>query len=293
MKRSVIVLGVIFGAGNFGMGPDAWEKALERARAEGKTVLAYFYDLTCLQCRRYARQTVDNPFLAPVLRHFVVVKLDIRERKALLKELLPHWVNIRPILVLVSPDGKVNDSVIGHLNARAFATYLKGFLQGRTTEAVERKLKEKPNDLLTLYKAAVWFLELGDGERGLPIAERVLKLDPEGKKGFHAPMRVHLGLFYVIHRVREAPRALKEFHEVIRRFPETKAAEEARFYLAATYLALGNDKEAREWLKAVLRESRSKTLRKYAKRLLKFLDTEPPADMRRGEEPFLKHRGEK
>jgi len=94
---------------------------------------------------------------------------------------------------------------------------------------------------------------------------------------------LHLGLYYVTHHTRLAHRALDEFRFLIEKFPNTREAEEARFYLAVTHLALGQDSEARRWLNEVLRISHSATLKAQARKLLRFLDTEPPADLRRGD----------
>jgi hypothetical protein len=50
-------------------------------------------------------------------------------------------------------------------------------------------------------------------------------------------------------------------------------------------LALGQDSEARRWLTEVAKVSKSAALKTNAEKLLRFLDKEPPADLRRGEEP--------
>lgn len=262
---------------------DDWANALKRAKAERKYVLAYFADPECFTCQRYTVQTVDNPTLQSLLRRFVVVKLDATKEQKRLKGLVPNFKEILPVTVIADSKGKVADFIVGHLNTDAFAAFLKAFLKGKRTDTVERQLKAKPNDLPTLYEAAVWFLERGDGQRGLPLAQKVLQMDPENRKGYYAPMRLHLGLYYVTHHTRLAHRALDEFRFLIEKFPNTREAEEARFYLAVTHLALGQDSEARRWLNEVLRISHSATLKAQARKLLRFLDTEPPADLRRGD----------
>lgn len=263
---------------------DIWTSALKRAKKEGKYVLAYFSDPQCFTCQRYASQTVDNPKLAPFLKRFVVVKMDAVKEWEKLREFLPKWNEIPlPVTAIIDANGKLVDLIVGHLNADTFAAFLKAFLMGRRTNTVEKRLKANPNDLGVLYEAAVWFLERGDGSRGLPLAEKVLRLDPDNSKGFYAPMKLHLGVFYATHRTRLAHKAVEEFREVIGRFPNTREAEEARFYLAVTHLALGQDREAEKLLKEFLRTSRSALLRRQAQKLLHFLETEPPADLRRGE----------
>lgn len=289
MRVGLLTLG-IFVLASGAMAQNDWEAALKKAKAEGKFVLAYFTDPECFPCQRYANQTVDNPTLAAWLRRFVVVKLDINREKERLKNWVPSWVmpgtdeGLMPVTVITDSKGKVVDYVIGHLDAGAFAAYLKAFLQGKRSDTIERRLKEKPNDLLTLYEAAVWFLERGNGQRGLPLAQKVLKLDAKNQKGYHAPMRLHLGLYYATHHVRQAHLAIDEFQAVINRFPNSREAEEARFYLATTHLALGQDAQARKWLNEIVRTGKSTLLREHAKKLLRFLDTEPPADLRRGDE---------
>lgn len=262
-----------------------WTNALKRAKSERKYVLAYFADPECFTCQRYMAQTIDNPQLQPLLSRFVVVKMDAVKEVKKLREFLPKMEEPFPLPVIVIADsnGKVVDLVVGHLNADALTAFLKAFLKGKRTDTVEKQLKAKPNDLPTLYEAAVWFLERGDGQRGLPLAQKVLQLDPDNRKGYYAPMRLHLGLYYSTHRTRLAHKAIDEFREVIKRFPNTREAEEARFYLAVTHLALGQDAEAKKMLQEVLRTSKSALLKEQAKKLLRFLETEPPADLRRGE----------
>lgn len=264
---------------------DVWTSALKKAKSERKNVLAYFADSECLTCQRYMAQTIDNPQLKPLLRSFVVVKLDAMKERERLRKFLPKWQEPipLPVIVITDSEGKVADLIVGHLNPDAFAAFLKAFLSGKRTDTIEKRLKEKPSDLATLYEAAVWFLERGDGTRGLPLAEKVLRLDPDNRKGYYAPMKLHLGLYYSTHRTRLAHKAIDEFQDVIRRFPNTREAEEARFYLSVTYLALGQDKEAKRMLNEFLKTSKSPLLREQAKKLLHFLETEPPADLRRGE----------
>jgi len=261
-----------------------WANALRRAKRERKYVLAYFADPECFTCQRYMAQTVDNPQLSPLLRRFVVVKVDAAKEQKRLKEFLPQWDEIPlPVVVITDSNGKLVDLIVGHLNSDAFAAFLKAFLSGKRTDTVEKQLKAKPNDLPTLYEAAVWFLERGDGKRGLPLAEKVLQLDPNNRKGYYAPMKLHVGLFYATHRTRLAHKAIDEFRELIKRFPNTREAEEARFYLAVTHLALGQDAEAKRILNEVVRTSKSALLREHARKLIRFLETEPPADLRRGD----------
>lgn len=262
-----------------------WENAIKRAKAERKYVLAYFYDPECFVCQRYASQTVDNPQLASLLRKFVVVKFNSEKERQKLRELLPRQNEpfLLPVTVIADSKGKVADLIVGHLNADAFAAFLKAFLSGKRTDAVEHKLKANPNDPATVYEAAVWFLERGDGQQGLPLAEKLFHIDPENRKGFHAPMRLHLGLYFATHRTKQAHRAIEEFRKVISQFPNTREAEESRFYLAVTHLALGQDEEAKKLLSEFLKRSRSKNLREQAQKLLHFLETQPPADLRKGE----------
>lgn len=262
-----------------------WENAIKKAKSERKYVLAYFSDPNCFTCQRYSAQTIDNPQLSSLLKRFVVVKLNPEKEKQKLKEFLPKRGELSPlpIIVITDSEGKLADLIVGHLNADAFAAFLRAFLAGKRTDTVERRLKANPNDPETVYEAAVWFLERGDGRRGLPLAERLFKVDPKNQKGFHASMRLHLGLYFATHKAKLAHRAIEEFREVINRFPNTKEAEEARFYLAVTHLALGQDKESKEALKDFLRTSKSEKLRQQAQKLLRFLETHPPADLRKGE----------
>lgn len=281
MRIWSLVLG-IFTMASMAMAQSNWDAGLKKAKAERKFVLAYFTDPECFLCQRYASQTVGNPSLAPMLKRFVVVKMDVNREKKRLQGWLPNREVILPVMVITDSKGKLSDYVIGHLNADAFAAYLKAFLQGKRSDTVERKLKQNPNDLPTLYEAAVWYLERGEGTKGMPLAKRVLKMDADNRKGYYAPMRVHIGLFYATRRIHIAHLAIDEFRDVVERFPKTKAAEEARFYLAATHLALGQDAEAKRWLKEVLKTSKSPILLKNAQKLLRFLEKEPPADLRRG-----------
>lgn len=283
--RTVFVATLIGAIAAFVVAQSEWDKALKRAKSERKYVLAYFADPECFTCQRYMAQTVDNPQLAPLLRRFVVVKMDAVKEVQRLRKFLPGWSEPfpLPVTVIVDGNGKLVDLIVGHLNSDAFSAFLRAFLRGKRTDTVEKQLKAKPNDLPTLYEAAVWFLERGDGRRGLPLAQKVLSLDPDNRKGYYAPMRLHLGLYYSTHHTRLAHKAIDEFREVIKRFPNTREAEEARFYLAVTHLALGQDADAERMLQEVLRTSKSKLLREHAQKLLRFLETEPPADLWRGE----------
>ncbi|MCS7223058.1 MAG: thioredoxin family protein [Armatimonadetes bacterium] len=288
--RILLVTIIALFIATFSFSQDLWTKTVSQAKKEKKRILVYLTDDECLNCVRFYRQTVGNRQLKALVDRFVVLKLSAPEETKLFRKLVPEWsvpekALVLPALAFFTPDGRLHDWVEGHLSEAAFASYLRLILKGEHSQSAIADYRAGKRDLATLYRAAVWYLERGDGTRGLPLAQRVIKGDPNNAKGLAAPAWLHIGLYYATHQPRKANLAIEAFREIVNRWPDTKEAQEGRFYLGVTHLALGQDKDAKRWLMETVKRKPSQPIKEAAQRLLNFLEREPPADLRRGDEP--------
>ncbi len=272
------------------VGQDIWKQTVGQAMKEKKKILVYLTDPDCLNCVRMARQTVDNSQLKSLLSQFRILKLPGPEQSSLFRKLVPKWsvpekALVLPAIAVFTPEGRLIDWVEGHLNERAFAAYLGVVLKGGHSQSLLLGYQAGKRDLKSLFQAGVWYLERGDGQKGLPLIQEVIRRDPKNEKGYGASARLHFGLFYALHRPQRAHLAISAFQELIRLFPNSREAQEARFYLAVAHLALGQDQMAKKWLRETLSRNPPQPIARAADRLLDFLNREPPADLRRGDEP--------
>jgi thiol:disulfide interchange protein len=111
-----------------------WDAAFERARTEGKPVLANFYAEWCVWCKHMDSITFRDAKVAALLAERVVtVGVDIDDTdRAMLEE---HRIQAPPTVVVFAADGSELGRIPGYLPPTGFLRSIEGILAGARPQA--------------------------------------------------------------------------------------------------------------------------------------------------------------
>jgi thiol:disulfide interchange protein len=104
-----------------------WDRAFERARGEGKPVLANFYAEWCVWCKHMDTVTFRDTKVAALLEDRVVsVGVDIDDTdRSVLEE---HSIEAPPTIVVFDADGTELGRIPGYLPPTGFLRSVEGIL---------------------------------------------------------------------------------------------------------------------------------------------------------------------
>src|SRR5262249_16197635 len=106
--------------------PTFLRDAVERARAASKPMLVDFWAPWCAPCLRLKRETLESDRLAPVLKEFEVVVVDLDQAPALGGF---YGVSSVPCVILVDAQGTVLARVLGYAPPSEFERQLRKVLR--------------------------------------------------------------------------------------------------------------------------------------------------------------------
>ena len=146
-----------------------------------------------------------------------------------------------PTIAFVDTEGDPISVVVGYRNAKEFTVLMEGTLKEEERfQQLKTELKEKPNDPMINAELANIYFKRGIFEKGKPIADKVLKLDPKNTTGLLPDIHLNLGLHYA-KNADEANtedfyrKAETHFQTVIEKYPQSAVYEQAQFHLSVTF----------------------------------------------------------
>jgi thiol:disulfide interchange protein len=99
----------------------SYEKALEKAKAENKLVMADFTAEWCTWCKKLESDVYSKPDVAAKINQFVPVMVDVDKLPDLAKQ---FNVTGMPYIAVIDPDGNVLVDQKGYCEAPAFMAFL-------------------------------------------------------------------------------------------------------------------------------------------------------------------------
>ena len=172
-----------------------YEEALNKARIEGKAVLAEFTGSDwCYYCKRLRQEVLDSPdFAAWAEENFVLLEIDLPQHTDIGIELLTQNQMLRskyqidgyPTLLVLDASGRPLGGLFGYVGApKAVQAELE---PGIKAEKLLREAAELPDGQKQAPLIAAWKLipqELH--ELNIPLQQEVAKHDPQDISGLRA-----------------------------------------------------------------------------------------------------------
>ena len=106
---------------------DDLTKALAEAKTLNQAVLLDFYATWCVSCKHIERHVLPDKHVAPLLKHFYLIKVDVsdyhREQRQLMRS---YTVIAPPTFVFLTPDGNELTAYrwVGDMSAERFGQHL-------------------------------------------------------------------------------------------------------------------------------------------------------------------------
>lgn len=105
------------------------EKAMEQAKAEGKTVMIDFYADWCPPCKRMASEAFTNESVAKLLSDTLVVRVDVDRPGANELAVEQHRPEALPTVVFLNADGKSIGRTKGYGGVASFKAEIRRILR--------------------------------------------------------------------------------------------------------------------------------------------------------------------
>jgi len=233
--------------------PGSLDEALAKAKAEGKLVLMDVGAYWCPPCHQLDEEVFVRPEVGERLdRDYVALHVDAEKGEG--PELCERYdVQAYPTVLVLEATGIEKGRVVDFLPAAALLAVLDRIEQGGNVLAeLVDAVENDPDDLGKRYALAHAYLLAADAQAAKPELEAVLVGDPTDALGLASKVLHDRALFLTNKLEDEPERAIEEFRELQRRFPDSKQALQAHHYIGRLECQLGRKDEAVASLEAMV-----------------------------------------
>ncbi len=143
-----------------------FDKACLKAKEEKKVVLIDFFTTWCGPCKKLDAVTwKDKDVISWLEQNTIALKIDAEKEESLAKR---YKVSAYPTIAIISPEGKVIDSIVGYREPAAFLSNAKDALAGKTALIrAKEKFTQNVNDPDTRSNYARELFRVGSYEEAL------------------------------------------------------------------------------------------------------------------------------
>ncbi len=165
--------------------------ALEKARTESQPIFAYFWMDSSEYCVRVYGETITTDAAAAELSDYICFSANATQEEG--SQLIKRYnVTTLPTMLFLSPDGRVDDAILGFIPLSDFLSEMQRIQQGSETVSAMRALADaSPEDLDLRLTLAQKLAFVGDKQGSEELLESIRRVDPRGRTLAGA----HLGLF--------------------------------------------------------------------------------------------------
>jgi tetratricopeptide (TPR) repeat protein len=204
------------------------EEALARAKQEGKLVFADVGAYWCPPCHDLDEQVFVDPQVGELLaKGYVAVHIDAEKGEG--PELVERYkVQAYPTLLVLEPSGVEKGRLVDFHAKDELLTALGRIAAGENVLAeLEAAVESDPDDLEKRYELAHAYALAAKRDLAEPLFDAVLTADPKNNLGLASKVLYDRAMFFT-HKLRgKRERAIEEYRELQRRFPESPQAVRA------------------------------------------------------------------
>ena len=188
-----LLLAVVLGAVGTGIvaGPSSiqWErdydKAIARAQAEKKLIIADMFTDWCALCKDMDRKTFgDSKVIQTMADKYVWLKLNTETEEDGERLQRAFAILTYPTVLVLDGSGEEVDRVDRFLGPSQFMEKVRSFVDSPDSLANLRKAaRQQPNSVSARYALAERLLDQNNYAKARPEFEKVIEIDPENREG--------------------------------------------------------------------------------------------------------------
>lgn len=157
-----------------------FDAALVKAKAENKLIFIDFWTSWCGWCKRLDKDTFSNDSVVDEMKDILCLSIDAESDSG---APIAQKFSVRgyPALILLGPDGKLDDKIGGYLKPDDFKKEIQRVRSGEgTVNGFRKKIAADPSNMELRLQLAGKLEALGDLEGKAKEMAEIKKLDPEG-----------------------------------------------------------------------------------------------------------------
>ena len=204
-----------------------YNKAIQRAQAEKKLVVADMFTDWCVLCKKMDAETYADPQLIKnIANKYVWLKLNTEteeDGKRLQKEFA---ILTYPTTLVLDSRGEEVDRIGRFLTANEFTETVQSFTKSPTSLANLRKaVEEHPNSVSSHYALAEKLLEQNNYAKAEPEFQKVVDLDPDNRE--HKTDLAQYNVALCLASENRFPEAIVALDTLQERFPKSTAVADS------------------------------------------------------------------
>lgn len=215
----------------------SYEQVLEQAKATDSFVLIDFYTTWCGPCKKLDKETYSDATVLKFIENMIPVKLD-SEKGAGIDISKRYRVAAWPTIMLVDPNGKEIDRIVGYVNAEDFIQRIGEYQNGVNTLAdFEARVKKNPDDAEAWKTLGNKYADSVRGPEANAAFAKYLELTPDISGEEKAEALYSIGEAYYVDEAYD--KAADIFEGIIAGYPESEWRDRATTRLARAYYGQG------------------------------------------------------
>ena len=157
-----------------------FDGALARAESQEKRVVSYFWVDGSTHCASIWADTLQTPEIATELSDWMCVSVDVGQSAG--PALVQRFrVATLPTLIFLTPEGEIDDAVVGYIDPTNLTTEIRRIEAGRgTVSNLRQRIEDAPDDLQRYLDLAVKLRDVGLTPESQAAFQDVRDRDPEG-----------------------------------------------------------------------------------------------------------------
>jgi len=227
-----------------------YEKAIGRARAEKKLIIADMFTDWCTLCKKMDAETFAEPRLIEKMANkYVWLKLNTETEEDGIRLQKDFAILTYPTVLVLDGQGEEVDRVGRFLPSPQFTQTVESFLENPDSLGGLRKaVLKQPNSVSARYALAEKLLNQSNYVKAAPEFQKVIELDPENREG--KTDLSHYNVALSLASQEKFVEAIAELDLLQTRFPRSDAVADATVLRGQIYHCCNKLNEAQ----AVLRE---------------------------------------